>query len=201
MRAVCVFCGSSPGGRPEYRDAAEALARLLTGQGIHIVYGGARVGSMGALADAALAAGGEVTGVIPAHLAGVEIAHAGLTSLHVVSSMHERKALMAQLSDAFIALPGGLGTLEEFAEITTWAQLGLHAKPTGLLNVAGYFDHLLRFLDHAVTERFVKAEHRDMILADADAAKLLAAMERWQPPPGRKWLDAEGSDIAIQRRT
>ena len=157
LRSVCVFCGSNPGRRPEYQAAAAALGRLLAGRGIRVVYGGAHVGTMGALADAVLAAGGEITGVIPAQLVAAEVAHPGLADLRVVGSMHERKATMASLADGFIALPGGIGTLEEFAEVVTWSQLGLHAKPTGLLNVLGYYDDLLRFLDHAVAERFLAA--------------------------------------------
>lgn len=201
MRAICVFCGSNPGRRGEYPAAAAELARVLAGRGISIVYGGARVGIMGALADAALAAGGEVIGVIPRHLVDAEVAHGGLTKLHVVSSMHERKALMAQLCDGFIALPGGLGTLEEFSEVTTWSQLGLHAKPAGLLNVAGYYDQLLAFLDHAAAERFLRPEHRSLVLAEPDPAALLAAMDRWQPPAAGKWMDADGSDLAVRRRS
>jgi uncharacterized protein (TIGR00730 family) len=201
MRAICVFCGSNPGRRPDYMAGAADLARLLAERGIRIVYGGAHVGTMGALADAALAAGGEVIGVIPRHLVEAEVAHEGLSKLHVVSSMHERKALMAQLSDAFVALPGGLGTLEEFAEVTTWSQLGLHAKPTGLLNLLGYFDHLLRFLDHAVTERLIRPEHRDLVISQQAPAALLAELEHWRPPAGHKWMDTDGSDLAIRRRS
>jgi uncharacterized protein (TIGR00730 family) len=200
MRAICVFSGSNPGRRPEYLAAAAELGLLLAGRGIRVVYGGAHVGTMGALADAALGAGGEVIGVIPRHLAEAEVAHDGLTKLHVVSSMHERKALMAQLSDGFVALPGGLGTLEEFAEITTWSQLGLHTKPAGLLNVLGYYDRLLSFLDHASAERFLRPEHRALVLAQRDPAALLAAMARWQPPGTHKWMDAGGSDLAIRRQ-
>jgi hypothetical protein len=162
---------------------------------MRLVYGGAHVGTMGALADAALAAGGEVIGVIPGHLVAAEVAHEGLTELKVVGSMHERKALMARMSEGFIGLPGGLGTLEEFAEVTTWSQLGLHAKPTGLLNVLGYYDGFLSFLDHATAERFLRPEHRAMVLADADPQRLLAAMDTWRPPSGYKWIDAEGSDL------
>ncbi len=201
MRAICVFCGSNPGRRPEYTEATRDLGRLLAGRGISVVYGGAHVGTMGALADAALAAGGEVIGVIPRHLVDAEVAHGGLTKLHVVSSMHERKARMAQLADGFIALPGGLGTLEEFSEVTTWSQLGLHTKPTGLLNVLGYYDHLLSFLDHAAAERFLRPEHRSLVLAGPDPAGLLAAMAEWQPPGAVKWIDADGSDLAIRRRS
>ena len=161
MRSVCVFCGSNPGRRPEYLAGAADLGRVLAARGIRVVYGGAHVGLMGALADAVLAAGGEIVGVIPGLLVDAEVAHPGLSDLRVTGSMHERKALMAELSDGFIALPGGLGTLEEFAEIVTWAQLGLHGKPTGLLNLLGYYDGLLGFLDHATAERFVRPDHRE----------------------------------------
>ncbi len=197
LRSVGVFCGSNPGRRPGYRAGAAALGRQLAGRGIRVVYGGAHVGTMGALADAVLAAGGEITGVIPAQLAEAEVAHPGLADLRVVGSMHERKAAMAELSDGFIALPGGVGTLDEFAEAVTWSQLGLHAKPTGLLNLLGYYDDLLRFLDHAVAERFLRPAHRDMVLADADPAALLAAMGRWRPEtgPAVKWMDADGADL------
>jgi len=188
-RRVCVFAGSSAGVRPEYRAAAEELGRLLASRGVGVVYGGARVGMMGALADAALAAGGDVTGVIPSALAAKEIAHDGLTDLRVVSSMHERKALMADLSDAFIALPGGLGTWEEFFEVLTWTQLGLHRKACGLLNVQGYFDGLLAFVDHSVREGFVRAENRSMILVASSADALLDSLSRYEPPRVEKWLD------------
>jgi uncharacterized protein (TIGR00730 family) len=201
MRAVCVFCGSNPGSRPEYLEATRGLGRLLAGRGSTVIYGGAHVGTMGALADAALAAGGEVVGVIPRQLVDAEVAHEGLSKLHVVPSMHERKALMAQLADGFIALPGGLGTLEEWAEITTWSQLGLHTKPVGLLNVLGYYDHLLSFLDHAAAERFLRPEHRGLVLAGADPAALLTAMASWQPPGAPKWIGADGSGLAIRRRS
>jgi uncharacterized protein (TIGR00730 family) len=197
LRSVCVFSGSNPGRRAEYAAAAAALGRLLAGRGIRVVYGGAHVGTMGALADAVLAVGGEITGVIPAQLAEAEVAHPGLPDLRVVGSMHERKATMAALADGFIALPGGVGTLEEFAEVVSWSQLGLHAKPTGLLNVLGYYDDLLRFLDHAVAERFLRPAHREMVLAGPDPEALLAAMARWRPEPGAaaKWMDADGADI------
>lgn len=197
MQAVCVFCGSNPGRRPEYVAGAASLARFLAGRGIRIVYGGAHVGIMGALADAGLAAGAEVVGVIPQHLVEAEVAHPGLTELHVVGSMHERKARMAQLSDAFIALPGGLGMLEEVAEVITWSQLGLHAKPTGLLNLLGYFDDLLRFLDHAAAERFLRPEHRRLVVAEPEPAALLAGLASWRPPGSGKWMNADGSDLAL----
>jgi uncharacterized protein (TIGR00730 family) len=189
MRRVCVFTGSSSGGRPEYRKAAATLGRLLAGRGIGVVYGGARVGLMGVLADAALAAGGEVVGVIPAGLVAKEIAHAGLTDLRIVGSMHERKALMSDLADAFIALPGGWGTLEEFFEVLTWAQLGLHRKPCGLLNAHGYFDTLLAFLDHTVGEGFVRPENRGLIAVAATPGELLERLAAVTPPPVEKWLD------------
>ncbi len=202
MRSVCVFCGSNPGRRPEYLAATADLGRTLAARGLRVVYGGAHVGTMGALADAALAAGGEVVGVIPGLLVNAEVAHPGLTELRIVGSMHERKAAMAELADGFIALPGGLGTLEEFAEIVTWAQLGLHAKPTGLLNVLGYYDGLLGFLDHATAERFVRPDHRELILARPFAEELLAAMDGWTAPQRApaKWIGADGSDIVPGRR-
>jgi hypothetical protein len=197
IRSVGVFCGSNPGRRPEYRAGAAALGRQLAERGIRVVYGGAHVGTMGALADAVLAAGGAITGVIPAQLVEAEVAHPGLADLRVVGSMHERKAAMAALADGFIALPGGVGTLDEFAEVVTWSQLGLHAKPTGLLNLLGYYDDLLRFLDHAAAERFLRPAHRELVLADADPEGLLAAMAQWRPEPGAavKWMDADGADL------
>ena len=197
MRSVCVFCGSNPGRRPEYLAGAADLGRTLASRGIRVIYGGAHVGVMGALADSVLAAGGEIIGVIPDLLVDAEVAHSGLTELRVTASMHERKATMAALAEGFIALPGGLGTLEEFAEIVTWAQLGLHAKPTGLLNLLGYYDGLLRFLDHATHERFVRPDHREMILAGPSVAELLAAMDGWTAPPRTpaKWIDADSSVI------
>jgi uncharacterized protein (TIGR00730 family) len=187
-----VFSGSSPGARPEYAAAAKALGSDLAGRGLRVVYGGAGVGLMAIVADAALAAGGEVIGVIPQQLVDQEVAHRGLPELRVTGSMHERKAAMAELSDGFIALPGGLGTLEEFAEAVTWSQLGLQSKPCGLLDVAGYYRSLLAFLDHAVIEQFVRAEHREMVLADTDPGRLLDAMEWWTPPRTGKWLNREG---------
>ncbi len=189
--AVCVFCGSSPGARPVYRATAEALGRALAEQDRTLVYGGGNVGLMGAAADAALAAGGRVVGVIPQHLVAREVGHVGVTDLRVVSSMHERKQLMADLADAFVLMPGGLGSLEEFFEIWTWGQLGLHRKPYGVLNVDGYFDPLLAFLDHAVEERFVRREHRDLVLIDDEPARLLARLDAHEPAPLAKWLDRQ----------
>src|ERR1039458_8816691 len=201
LTSVCVFCGSNPGRRPEYLAGAADLGRTLAARGLRVVYGGAHVGTMGALADAVLEAGGEIIGVIPGLLVVAEVAHPGLSELRITGTMHERKAAMAALADGFIALPGGLGTLEEFAEIVTWAQLGLHAKPTGLLNLLGYYDGLLSFLDHATQERFVRPDHREQILARASAAELLAAMDAWTAPQRTpaKWIDADGSDIVPGR--
>lgn len=164
IRRICVFCGSRPGARPEYMNAAVSLGRALAERGIGLVYGGASVGTMGAIADAARGAGGEVIGVIPRGLVDRELAHEGLSELHIVDTMHERKARMAELADAFVALPGGTGTLDETFEIFTWAQLGLHAKPCALVNLAGYYDGLLTFLDHAVAEGFLEPEHRELVL-------------------------------------
>ena len=173
LRRVCVFCGSKHGVRPEYTDAARAMGTALAAGGIGLVYGGGRIGLMGVVADAVLDAGGEVIGVIPDHMSDREIAHYGLTDLRVVGSMHERKALMYELSDGFVALPGGLGTLEELFEITTWSQLGLHAKPTGLLDVAGFYTPLVSFLDQLVTEGFIGVRHRRLLrVADKPTALL-----------------------------
>jgi uncharacterized protein (TIGR00730 family) len=191
MKSVCVFCGSSPGARPSYRAAAERLATAIAERGLDLVYGGASVGLMGALADAALAAGGRVVGVLPRALDRKEIAHAGLSELRVVDSMHERKAQMAERSDAFVALPGGIGTLEEWFEVLTWSQLGFHAKPCGLLDVDGYFAPLLALLDRAVHERFVTPVHRSMIVVEDDAERLLDALEGWHAPAAEKWLDRD----------
>jgi hypothetical protein len=189
VRRVCVFCGSNPGARPEYGEAARALARELVGRQLALVYGGGSVGLMGVLADAVLAAGGEVIGVIPRPLATRELAHPRLTELRLVDSMHERKATMAGLSDGFIALPGGLGTFEETLEMLTWAQLGIHLKPVGLLDVLGFYDGLRRFLAHAEGEGFVRPEHAALLLFARGAAELLDAMEVWRPPAMRRaWL-------------
>lgn len=189
VRRVCVFCGSSPGALPEYVDAARRLGALLAERGVGVVYGGASVGVMGALADAALAAGGEVTGVIPRALWEREVAHTGLSELQVVGSMHQRKARMTELSDAFVALPGGLGTLEELFEVWTWGQLGLHRKPLGLLDVAGFYGPLIEFLDHAVAQRFVGVVHRAMLAVEREPEALLERLQRFHPPPVEKWID------------
>jgi uncharacterized protein (TIGR00730 family) len=191
---VLVFCGSSPGARPEYAAAADELGRLLAQRGLGLVYGGARVGLMGAVADGALAGGGEVIGVIPGQLVEHEIAHTGLTELREVTTMHERKALMAELSDAVIALPGGTGTLDELFELFTWSQLGLHRKPIGLLDVAGYWQPLLALLDHMVTERLLRAEHRDTLLVSTDPAVLLDALAGYEHHATDKWLDRRAAE-------
>jgi uncharacterized protein (TIGR00730 family) len=173
LRRVCVFCGSKHGDRPEYTEAARATGTALVAAGIGLVYGGGRIGLMGEVADAVLAAGGHVTGVIPGHMSGREIAHEGVSDLRIVGSMHERKALMYELSDGFVALPGGLGTLEELFEITTWSQLGLHTKPTGLLDVEGFYTPLVRFLDQLVTEGFVAERHRRLLRVATKPTELL----------------------------
>jgi len=188
IKRVCVFCGSSSGARQNYIAAAEALARILVGRGITIVYGGGNVGLMGVLADTARAAGGDVIGVIPRGLVAKELAHTELAELRVVESMHERKALMADLSDAFIAMPGGYGTFEEFCEILTWTQLGLQRKPCGILNVEGYYDHLLQMFDNAVTEQFVKPVHREMFIADAAPEALVERLLEYPVPAVDKWI-------------
>jgi uncharacterized protein (TIGR00730 family) len=188
---VCVYAGSNAGARPEYEAAAEALATALVARGIGVVFGGADVGLMKIVADTALAAGGEVIGVIPESLIAREIAHRDLTELRVVGSMHERKALMEQLADGFVALPGGFGTIDEIIEIATWAQLGLHRKPFGLLDVAGYYEPLVTFFDRAVAEGFLRPQHRDMLQVAPDAGALLDALESWEPPTVHKWIDRD----------
>ena len=189
-RAICVFCGSSPGDDPAFVAAAEALGRAAATSGRALIYGASKLGLMGALANAALAAGGGVTGVIPRSLLKKEVAHESLTDLRVVAGMHDRKAAMADLADAFVALPGGLGTLEEFFEVWTWAQLGLHAKPVALLRVAGFFDPLIQFLDALVTRRFVRQEHRDLLIVDDDPVSLLARLDAWPPAAAQpKWIE------------
>jgi hypothetical protein len=186
---VCVFAGSNSGRQAEYVDAARELGLALVTRGLGLVYGGARIGLMGAVADAVLAGGGEVIGVIPAALVAKEVAHEGLTELRVVSSMHERKAQMADLADGFVALPGGLGTLEELFEVLTWAQLGLHRKPCGLLNTQGYFDGVLAMVEHAITEGFVRREHGRLIAVSEAPGALLARLAEYSPPDVQKWLD------------
>jgi uncharacterized protein (TIGR00730 family) len=182
VKRVCVFCGSSPGAKPEYMQTAQELGQALVDKNIGLVYGGASVGTMGHIARTVLEAGGDVVGVIPQELVDKEVAFTDLPDLRVVGSMHQRKALMAELSDGFIALPGGLGTIEEFFEALTWSQLGMHAKPCGLLNVCGYYSHLIDFLDRAVDEQFILAAHRSMVLVDEDPRTLLDKFETYQPP-------------------
>lgn len=191
MRRVCVYCGSNPGNDERYAAAAVALTGAIVAAGCGVVYGGAAVGLMGVVADTALAAGAEVIGVIPTHLVAAEIAHPGLTELREVDTMTERKTVMADLADAFVALPGGFGTLDELFEVLTWSQLGIHAKPAGLLEVGGFWSGLAGFLDHAVVEGFLRPAHRTMLLVDDDPARLLARLDAWEPPVVSKWVDRD----------
>jgi uncharacterized protein (TIGR00730 family) len=191
MQSICVYCGSSAGKSPQYAEAAVDLGRELVRRGLGLVYGGASVGLMGAVADAVLQAGGRAIGVIPHSLATKELAHTALDELFVVDSMHERKAKMAELSSGFIAMPGGWGTLEEIFEVLTWAQLGFHDKPCGLLNVAGYYDHLGAFLDHAMEQSFVREEYRPMIMVESQPAPLLDRFASYEAPRVRKWIGPE----------
>ncbi|CAE6892503.1 MULTISPECIES: TIGR00730 family Rossman fold protein [Pseudomonas] len=193
LRSVCVFCGASPGASPIYRQAAEELGQYLAQRGIRLIYGGGAVGLMGVVADAALNAGGEVIGIIPQSLERAEIGHRGLTCLEVVDGMHARKARMAELADAFIALPGGLGTLEELFEVWTWGQLGYHSKPLGLLEVNGFYSKLGDFLDHLVAERFVRPQHREMLQIASSPQNLIDALAEWQPSAAPKWVDRSPS--------
>lgn len=188
IKSACVFCGSSPGAKPAYDEAARQVGKLLAEQKITLVYGGGNIGLMGALADAAMEAGGTVIGVIPQSLADREVAHLDITRLDVVTSMHERKAKMEQLSDAFIALPGGYGTLEEFCEIITWCQLGLHHKPCGILNVEGFYDALLSQFDHAVGESFIRPEHRELFFSASDSVELLDRLQSFKAPKLNQWI-------------
>jgi uncharacterized protein (TIGR00730 family) len=189
MKRLCVYCGSRPGSQPDYTEAAENLARALVRRKIEVVYGGASVGTMGVLANTVLAEGGHVIGIIPQAIVDREVVHRGLSDLRVVTSMHERKVLMAELSDGFIALPGGLGTLDEVFETLTWGQLGLHQKPCGLLNIRDYYRGLIDFLDHAVAERFITDVHRAMLLVEEEPERLLEHFERYQVPAVAKWVD------------
>jgi uncharacterized protein (TIGR00730 family) len=191
MKRICVFCGSNPGRRPEYAEAAREMGRVLVERGLGLVYGGGKVGLMGIVADTVLAGGGEVLGVIPEALMAREVGHAGLTELHVVATMHARKALMADLADGFVALPGGFGTFEEFCEVLTWSQLGFHPKPCGLLNVAGYYAPLLALFDHGVGEGFIRPQHRALVLEETEPAALLARMEAFVAPTVGKWIGRE----------
>lgn len=189
LRRICVYCGSSAGTNPAHRTAAHALGAFLARSGIGLVYGGGNVGLMGAIADGALSEKGEVIGVIPRSLMEKELGHGGVTELHVVTSMHERKQLMVDLSDGFIALPGGFGTLDELFETLTWLQLSFHKKPVALLNVGGFFDGLIDFIAHMSRSGFLKPEHAQCVLVDADQEKLLVAMESFRPPDLGKWIE------------
>lgn len=195
MKSICVFCGSRLGSKPIYRETAKSVGQLIAQQQLRLVYGGGNIGLMGVVADAVLEHGGEVVGVIPGHLQEKEVGHAGLTELHVVSTMHERKALMANLSDAFIALPGGFGTFEEFCEILTWAQLDLHRKPCGLLNVDGFYDPLLTLFDRAVDDGFLRPEYRSMVLTATDTDELLMRMRAYKIDPHFPPLRKEGTEL------
>ncbi len=191
MRSIAVFCGSSLGADVRFAAAAQALGTLLAHERVRLVYGGGNIGLMGKVATAALAVGGQVSGVIPRFMMDKEIGKIDLPDLRIVDSMHARKALMNELSDGFIALPGGFGTLEEFCEVLTWGQLGLHAKPLGLLNTAGFYDHFLAFLDHATARGLIKAKHRAMLLTSDEPAELLSKMRTWKPHPEKKWITPE----------
>ena len=193
MKRICVFCGSSAGANPIYLETAEKVGKFLAAGNVELVYGGGRVGLMGKIADTVLANGGQVIGVIPESLAVKEVAHQGLTELHVVGSMHERKALMAEYADGFIALPGGFGTFEEFCEIVTWAQLGIHQKPCALLNVGGFYDNLIAMFDFSTAQNFIRSEHRRLVLVENDIAKLYELMINFRPPDIEKWLDKKST--------
>lgn len=193
MKRICVFCGSNSGFRAPYTAAARAIAAALVDRRIGLVYGGGNVGLMGVIADAVLEKGGEVIGVIPEALVNRELAHRAVNEMIIVNSMHERKAKMAALSDGFIAMPGGYGTFEEFCEIITWAQLGLHRKPCAILNVEGYYDPLLALFDHAVAEGFVHQSNRQLVIQDEDPRRLLDLLERYEPPPMEKWIERDES--------
>jgi uncharacterized protein (TIGR00730 family) len=193
LHRLCVYAGSNPGNRPQYAAAAADLARLMAARGIGLVYGGGKVGLMGVLADTILAEGGEAIGVIPQALLDREVGHTGLTELRVVGSMHERKALMAELADGFVAVPGGIGTLEELIEVFTWSQLGIHAKPCAMLDAEGFYSGLAGLLDHMVAEGFLRAEHRAGLLSDPEPGPLLERMEAWRPPSVHTWVELERS--------
>jgi uncharacterized protein (TIGR00730 family) len=197
LKAICLYCGSSPGADDRFRDAAATLGKTFASRGIELIYGGGSVGLMGVAADACLTAGGRVTGVIPQLLMDKEVGHRGVTKMHVVNTMHERKALMTDLSDAFIALPGGFGTLDELFEALTWLQLGYHAKPVGLLNVAGFFDHLTAFLSHARDQRFLREMHHDSLMVDHELPRLLEKLAAAEAPDTGKWLDRHKAEMTV----
>ncbi len=198
LNTICLFCGSSPGNDARHREAAAQLGASFAQRGIELIYGGGSVGLMGVAADACLAAGGRVTGVIPRLLMDKEVGHNAVSKMHVVEDMHQRKALMTELSDGFIALPGGYGTLDELFEALTWQQLGYHAKPVGILNVAGFFDHLLAFLDHARDQRFLRELHHDALLVDGELAGLLEKMAAAETPDAGKWLDRHKAEMTVK---
>jgi uncharacterized protein (TIGR00730 family) len=191
MKSICVYCGSNFGERGRYLEAAQDLGVKMAEREITLIYGGGNVGLMGAIADSVLAAGGKAIGVMPQALVDKEVAHTGLSDLRVVGSMHERKSLMADLADGFIALPGGLGTLEEFCEVATWTQLGLHQKACGLLNIGGFYDGLLSFLNHATSEKFIRPEHRSIVLAEEDPVELIKKLSQFEVPTVHKWIDRD----------
>lgn len=191
MKRICVFCGSNAGGDPIFLETAGKVGEFLANENVEIVYGGGRVGLMGKVADSALANGGKVIGAIPAALDRKEIAHQGLTKIHIVESMHERKALMAELADGFIALPGGFGTFEEFCEIVTWAQLGIHQKPCALLNINGFYDDMIAMFDHSTANNFISREHRELVIVENNIEKLYEKMKNFRPPVTEKWLDKD----------
>ena len=191
MKRICVFCGSNKGAKPAYIEAAKSLGKVLVKKNIGLIYGGGKVGLMGVIADEVLASGGEVIGVIPQSLVNREVAHQNVTQMHIVNSMHERKALMADLSDGFMALPGGMGTFDEFCEILTWAQLGIHQKPCGILNIENYFTPLLAMFDHAMREGFLRDTHRALVIEATEPETLLDLLAKHQPQHVEKWLDRE----------
>lgn len=193
MKRICVFCGSNPGRDPIYMETAERVGLFLAEKGVELVFGGGRVGLMGKIADTVMANGGSVIGIIPKSLSDKEVAHQGLTELHIVDSMHTRKAMMEDLSDGFIALPGGFGTFEELCEIITWAQLGFHNKPCGFLNIQGYYDPLVELFDKATDQQFVRPEHRRLVIIESEIESMFQKMEDYQPPVLEKWLDKEGT--------
>ena len=197
LRSICLFCGSSAGLDPAFKMAAAQLGSMLAHNNIRLVFGGGHVGLMGIAADACLSAGGEAVGVIPRKLMEKEVGHTGLTQMHVVETMHERKALMTQLSDAFIALPGGYGTLDELFEALTWQQLSYHLLPVGVLNVSGFFDHLIQFLDHAREQRLLRDAHRDSLIVDTDLTRLIGRMQKFVPPNNEKWLDSAAKENIV----
>ena len=197
IKSICLFCGSSPGVDPAFRLAAAQLGATLAQNKIRLIYGGGHVGLMGVAADACLSAGGEVVGVIPRKLLEKEVGHTGLTQMHVVETMHERKALMTQLCDGFIAMPGGYGTLDELFEALTWQQLAYHLLPVGVLNVSGFFDHLVQFLDHVRDERLLRAAHRESLIVDTDLQELMSRMQNFVPPDNEKWLDRVSKESIV----